>query len=165
MRLTNSMLALVLAACTAPAPQPPANRPDSQSVGEMVLVGVPRVVGSAPMNTQLVLQQDGGRTTEISGPLAAELRQLDGARVQVSGRTVGRTFQASGYQIISIDGRPVEMGIVERAPDGGMQLRRADGRIVRLTGATTQLRIGQKVWVQGPITAAVQVQTYGVVTP
>jgi hypothetical protein len=158
-------LAWVLASvsCTPPSSQRPSSVPDSG--GQTVLVGVPRVVGSAPMNTQLVLQQDGGRTTEISGPLAAELRQLDGARVQVTGRPTGRTLHASGYQVVSVDGRPVETGTVERAPDGGVQIRRADGRIVRLTGATSQLRIGQKVWVQGPTTAAVQVQTYGVITP
>lgn len=160
-----SILALALTACTAPGSQPPASMPDSQSVGEVVLVGVPRLVGSAPMNTQLVLAQDGGRSTSIMGPLAGELQRLDGARVEVSGRMIRGQLQASSYRIRSVDGRPVEMGIVERAPEGGMQLRRSDGRVVRLTGGASQLRVGQKVWVQGPTTAAVQVQTFGVITP
>ena len=152
---------VLLSACTPPNSQRPANVPDSQTV----LIGVPRVVGSAPMNVQLVLQDERGRSTQITGPLAAEIQRLDGARVQVWGQMVGQAFQPSGYQVLSVDGRPVEMGIVERAPDGGVQLRRADGQIVRLAGAASQLRVGQKVWIQGPTTTAVQVQTYGVISP
>ncbi len=163
MQVLWCVVILALVACTPSSQQRPSSSPDTAN--QALLIGVPRVVGSAPMNVRLVLQEDGGRSTEISGPLEGELRRLDGARVQVSGRTVGHTFQASGYQIVSVDGRPVEMGTVERAPDGSVQLRRADGRIVRLTGAASQLRVGQKVWVQGPTTAAVQVQTYGVITP
>lgn len=160
------MIALAtLAACTQPGAQPPASMPDTQTVGETVLVGVPRVVGSAPMNTRLVLSQGGAQQTEIVGPLAGEIRQLDGAQVEVAGRMAGGQLQASGYRIRSIDGRPAEMGMVEAAPGGGVQLRRADGNVVRLSGAASQLRAGQKVWVQGPTVTSVQVQTFGVISP
>ena len=165
MRLMNLMLILAAAACTSPAPQPPASMPDSQAVGGVVLIGVPRVVGSAPVNTRLVLADASGRQTEVVGPLAPEIRQLDGAQIEVSGRMTRGSLEASGYRIRSVDGRPVEMGTVERSPDGGVQLRKADGSVVRLTGAASQLRVGQKVWVQGPTTAAVQVQTFGVINP
>jgi hypothetical protein len=57
----------------------------------------------------------------------------------------------------------VVTGVVEQGPDGQLQLRTDDGRVVRLTGGAAHLRVGQKVWVQGPQT--VQVQTFGVIRP
>lgn len=156
---------IALAACTPPGAQPPASVPDTQTVGETVLIGVPRVVGSAPVNTRLVLSREGGQQTEIVGPLAAEIRQLDGAQLEVSGRLVRQQLQVSGYRIRAVDGRPVEMGVVEAAPGGGLQLRKADGTVVRLAGGAAGLRAGQKVWVQGPTAVTVQVQTFGVIAP
>jgi hypothetical protein len=121
------------------------------------------VVGSAPVNVRVQVRPDAGPPVYVTGPLAAEVRRLGGARVEVRGRRVaGGELEVADYEVVSVEGRPVEQGTVERAPDGGLQLRRKDGGTVRLQGGTQQLRPGQKVWVQGPET--VTVQTYGIIT-
>lgn len=127
------------------------------------LAGRLAVVGSAPVNVRLSLQMADGRSVYVTGPAAAELRTLAGAEVEVEGRMEGGAFEARGYRIRAVDGRPVLSGTVEAAPGGGLQLRLEDGSAVRLGGGADRLRAGQKVWVQGP--TQVQVQTYGVIVP
>ncbi|HEX6369382.1 MAG TPA: hypothetical protein VF006_10645 [Longimicrobium sp.] len=144
-----------LAGCTPPAA--------ARGGGPERLAGRVAVVGSAPMNVQLTLQTADGRSVYLTGPAAAELRALAGAEVEVEGRMQGGAFEARGYHIRSVDGRPVLWGTVEAAPGGGLQLRLEDGSAVRLGAGADRLRAGQKVWVQGP--TQVQVQTYGVIVP
>jgi hypothetical protein len=156
--MTRAVLALgvaALAACTPPAA--------ARGGGPERLAGRVAVVGSAPVNVRLALQTADGRSVYVTGPVAAELRALAGAEVEVEGRMEGGAFQASGYRIRSVDGRPVLEGTVEAAPGGGLQLRLRDGSAVGLGGGADRLRAGQKVWVQGP--TQVQVQTYGVIVP
>jgi hypothetical protein len=160
MRFQIPMLAVLLAAC---APQngeavngtPPRAQEDRA-------VGTVAVVGSAPMNVAVVIR-DGRGDVRVEGPLREEIRTLAGAVVEVRGRMADRALQASGYEIRSVNGRPVETGTVERGASGGLQLRRSDGSTVALSGGGSNLRAGQKVWVQGP--ASVVVQSYGVITP
>lgn len=145
----------VVAGCTPPA---------AARGGEPErLAGRVAVVGSAPVNVRLSLQTADGRSVYLAGPAAAELRALGSAEVEVEGRMQGSTFEATGYRIRSVDGRPVLAGTVEAAPGGGLQLRLEDGSAVRLGGGADRLRAGQKVWVQGP--TQVLVQTYGVIVP
>lgn len=162
--MTRALLPLalaVLAGCPPPAPR--AQEPER-------LAGRVAVVGSAPMNVRLSLRTADGRGVFVEGPAAAELRALGGVEVEVEGRMEGGVFQARGYRVVSVDGRPVLVGVVEAAPGGGLQLRLADGAAVRLAGGADRLRAGQKVWVQGPEQAQgsvrqVQVQTFGVIVP
>lgn len=158
---------LVLAACGAPraAESDGAPRPDTGDA----LVGEIRVVGSAPVNVQVVLQPESGRAVRIAGPLRGEIEQLAGARLAVRGPMgpspdpmVSREVEVTGYDILSVDGRPVTVGTVEGRTAGWTLLRTASGELVHLAGAPESLRIGQKVWVQGP--AARVVQSYGVLT-
>jgi hypothetical protein len=159
LRASAVALLAMMGAC-APQPGP---APASPAAADAV-VGTVRVVGSAPMNTQVVVRGDAGGEVRVDGPLAAEVRRLAGARVSVRGRVAEGRVQAEGYEVVSVDGRPVQMGVVERAPDGGTLLRRADGSVIRLRGpAAADFRPGQKVWVQG--VEAVDVQTFGVVVP
>jgi hypothetical protein len=154
---TLVLMAVVLAGCTRPASVPPA---DGAAQEERV-IGVPASVGSAPMNVRTVVAAEGGGSVYVTGPLAAEIRSLSGARVEVRGRRAAdRTLVASDYDVLSVNNRPVFMGLVERAPDGTLQLRTRGG-IVRLQGAPAAFRPGMKVWVQGP--GSVTVQTYGVI--
>lgn len=158
--------ALVLAVAALAGCTPPA----ANAGGEPErLAGRLAVVGSAPVNVRLSLRIADGRSVYVTGPAAAELRALAGAEVEVEGRMEGGAFQASGYRIRSVDGRPVLAGTVEAAPGGGLQLRLEDGSAVRLGGGADRLRAGQKVWVQGPVQAQgprqVQVQTFGVIVP
>lgn len=149
---------VALAACT-PAPGA-APAPD----GTVVRSGTVRVVGSAPVNVNVVLQEEGG-STYLTGPLAGELRNAAGARVEITGRMEGRYLAATDYRVVSVDGNPVWMGIVERTASGATVLRTANGEAVPLVGAADRLRPGQKVWVQGPTETAIRVQTYGVLRP
>jgi hypothetical protein len=150
---------LVATGCTPP-PNGTANGPGP--AGDRVEGNV-AVVGSAPMNVRVTVQPDDGPGVYVVGSLVQEIRQLGGVRVALSGRRTGGEFQATDYEVISVDGRPAVMGVVERAADGGVQLRLKDGTLVRLGGATANLPVGRKVWVQGPET--VQVQTYGIIEP
>lgn len=154
---TLVLMAAVLAGCTRPASVPPANGAQEERV-----IGIPAAVGSAPMNVRTVVTPEGGESVYVTGPLAGEIRALSGARVEVRGRRAAdRTLEASDYDVVSVNGRPVFMGVVERAADGTMQLRTRDGGIIRMQSAPAAFRPGMKVWVQGH--GSVTVQTYGVV--
>lgn len=126
-----------------------------------VYTGTVRVVGSLPVSTQVVLQPEQGRPWTLTGPLVAELQALAGAELAVRGEVDKGVLQATAYQIRSVDGAPVETGVVERAPGGGLQLRRPDGSVLLLGGGASHLQPGHKVWVQGP--QMLQVQTFGVI--
>lgn len=155
---------LAAGAAAALACTPAAGRPGTAaSAGPERLVGRVAVVGSAPVNVRLSLQTEDGRSLWVEGPAAAELRTLSGARVEVEGRVERGALRAARYRILSVDGQPVVVGTVERAPGGGLQLRLDDGSAVRLAAGADHLRPGQKVWVQG--VTSVQVQTSGVITP
>jgi hypothetical protein len=155
--LTLALAAAVLAsaACTPP----PANGP----AGVDTLRGRTAVVGSAPMNVRVALQAEDGRSIYLTGPLTDELGRLSGAELEIHGRMNGSEMEPTSYRVVSVDGRPALVGVVETAPGGGLQLRLEDGSAVRLGGGAGDLRPGQKVWVQGP--SQVQVQTFGVIAP
>ncbi len=151
------LLPLALAAC-APAME------NTAANGQAELQGTVQVVGSEPVSSYPVLRAEDGTTYTLSGALDPELRRLSGVEIAVHGELQGSNLQATEYEIVSVDGQPVEMGVVERAPAGGLQLRQSDGTVVALSGAASNLRVGQKVWVQGPTTSSVTVQTYGVIS-
>ncbi|HEX8362880.1 MAG TPA: hypothetical protein VF613_22340 [Longimicrobium sp.] len=153
---TLVLLALALAACTRPSSVPPAGAQEER------VVGVPASVGSAPMNVRVLLTPERGEGLYVTGPLAGEIRSLSGARIEVRGRRgANRTLEATGYDVLTVNGRPATMGMVERGPDGGLQLRMRDGKTMRLQSPPSEFRPGMKVWVQGP--GSITVQTYGIV--
>jgi len=165
------LLALLMgAACTPQNGETPNSGPvPDQARGDTVAVrGTVAVVGSAPMNVAVVLRDGNGQGPRVDGPLAEEIGRLSGAQVEVTGTRradpmYGQSIHATGYRISAVDGAAVITGVVERGADGQLQLRGDDGQIHRLSGGTTQLRAGQRVWVQGP--ATVQVQSFGVIRP
>jgi hypothetical protein len=162
MRLLLALLAL--ASCTPARPAPPAEAPNSSAHSrDSTVVGTVRVVGSAPVDVHVVVQDQAGHTTELTGPLVGEVRRLAGAVVAVTGRAEGRRLEVARYEIRSVDGQPVVMGVVEKIQDGYVYLRTPDGKLVYLAGGIQQLRVGQKVWVQGPST--LHVQSFGVIAP
>lgn len=163
---TRILFPLAVLLMTSCAPRPEAqDTPRAVTESEDArLTGTVAVVGSAPISTQVVLRGEDGRSTQIRGPLLDEIRRLSGARVELRGRLSGGALEATGYEIRSVNGAPVEMGIVERNPAGGVQLRKENGEVVQLIGATSQFQLGQKVWVQGPTTQAVRVQSFGVLS-
>jgi hypothetical protein len=161
--VVRSLMVLLLVAgfaCAAPSRDSAANGVDS--AGRERLQGFLRLVGSAPMNVRLVIQ-DGAGSTTLTGALATELRRAVGAEVLVFGRRDGAAFLVDDYRIVAIDGRPVVMGVVEGETGDYVRLRTPEGELVYVVGATGQFRTGQKIWVQGP--RGVVVQTFGTLQP
>lgn len=150
------------AAAPLPAPAEPTVT-ETAAASAVTTRGKVAVVGSAPVNIQVMLQREGEGALRLTGPLAAELRRANGTVIEAHGELVGQQLEVAEYRVVSVDGQPAWMGTVERAPAGGLQLRTSDGSVVTLRGSTTQFQPGQKVWVQGPPT--VEVQAYGVIGP
>lgn len=140
-------------------------------VGVESHTGTIQVVGSPPVNVQVVLQPEAGPAMRVVGELANEIARLVSARVTVRGWVspspdpiVDREIEASGYEIVSVNGAPVIVGEVVSVDGGGnARLRTEDGAEVMVTGAPASFRVGQKVWVQGP--RSVTVQSYGTLRP
>jgi len=160
------LIVSILVGCT---PQNANNgpHPDDGAADSAAVRGTVAVVGSAPVNVSTVVRGADG-DVRIDGSLATEIGRLSGAEVEVFGEhradaMYGSAVTASSYRIVSVGGAPVVMGVVERGADGSMQLRTDDGAVVRLSGPTGGLQIGQKVWVQGQ--SSMEVRSYGVVRP
>jgi hypothetical protein len=74
-----------------------------------------------------------------------------------------REVNATAYDIVGVNGRPVVMGEIVEVTEAWARLRTSSGEEVLLTAPPTGLRVGQKIWAQGTPTLAVQ--TYGVIRP
>jgi len=130
------------------------------------LTGRVLITGTAQMES-VTLQIDGGGAVNLSGVLLPELRRLSGAVVSVRGsRTAAaplERFEATEYEVTSIDGQRPSVGILQEM-DGGFTVSGAE--TVRLAGVPDALRrqVGAKVWVVGRETGSgLQVQSYGVI--
>ncbi len=124
------------------------------------------ITGTAQMES-VTLQIDGGGAVNLSGALLPELRRLSGAMVSVQGSPTAATplegFEATAYEVTSIDGQRPSVGILQER-DGGFTI--AGAETVRLTGVPDAFRpqVGGKVWVVGRQTdAGLQVQSYGII--
>lgn len=166
--LATAAVVLTLGGCMA---QPGEQAGSAPAPGDGNRVeGVVRVVGSQPVGVRVVLDPEEGKQIEIAGPLRDELRALSGARVALTGALgpnpdpmADRRVEVSAYDILSVDGQPVTMGTVEGRSGEWTVLRTDAGEVVYLGGAADQLKVGQKVWVQGP--RSLVVQSYGVLRP
>ena len=130
------------------------------------LTGQVLITGTAQMDF-VTLQIDGGGAVNLSGALLPELRRLAGAMVSVQGSRTAATplegFEATAYEVTSIDGQRPSVGILEER-DGGFTIVGAE--TVRLNAIPDALRsqVGAKVWVVGRETdSGLQVQSYGVI--
>jgi hypothetical protein len=163
------LLGVALLAC-APRTEPADSAAFAMRNGEVELTGVVQIVGSAPINVQVVLRTEEGRSVRLAGPLLDELRRLAGVEIRVVGELatapdplVEREIAVRSYGIVAVNGRPVVFGEIMEVAAGRARLRTTDGREIQLTGIPTDFRVGQKVWVQGP--ESVAVQSYGTVRP
>jgi hypothetical protein len=160
MRTLPLLCLLVAAACGGAR-----NAPVPDSAPQETLVGQVALTGSEPVDVHITLMPDSGGGTYLDGPLSGELRRLGGVRVEVWGERSARGMRVAGYRIVSVDGAPVWLGVVERA-QGGLALRLEDGSLVRLRYPPAALQPGNKAWVQGPSSGGeVSVQTFSIVTP
>lgn len=159
---------VIFAAC-APQ-QAPSDTVAAADIAGAPVTGVVRIVGSAPVNVQVVLQPDAGGSIRLTGPLRDELANLAGARVAVHGESTpspdplaDHELRASGYDILSVDGEPVISGEIIDVNGDRARLRTASGEVFVLNVRASTFRVGQKVWVQGP--QMLTVQSYGVIQP
>ena len=138
----------------------------TDSVDLETLTGRILITGTAQLEF-VTLQIDGGGSVNLGGALSSELRQLSGAMVSVEGSRTGASplegFEATAYEVTSIDGQRPSVGILQER-DGGFTIAAAE--TVRLAGIPDALRgqVGAKVWVVGRQTdSGLQVQSYGVI--
>ena len=164
-----SFFLIGLTAC-APQPEPGDSVPSPADGALEAVSGVVRIVGSAPVNVQVVLQAASGRAFRLTGPLRPELEKLSGIEVTVTGRVspspdpmVDRELEATSYEIGMVNGRGVIVGEIVRVARPEATLRTEDGREIYLQSIPTEFTEGQKVWIQGP--ESVVVQSYGVLRP
>ncbi len=132
--------------------------------------GVVRVVGSAPAPV-VTLTSD---TVQVSlvGPLAAELANLDGARINVSG-PVGKSQMPLGrasraitvrrYKILEVAGGTPVVGVLVADGSGAF---RVDTLLLSSPPPDLTRFVGSKVWVVGKSTdsGALTVQAFGILT-
>jgi hypothetical protein len=105
------------------------------------------VVSGTATDPFTTLQVETGAPLRVTGPLEPELRSLSGAVVLIRGpRTAGMpgSVRADSYVIVEIGGRRPWTGTI--LPDG----RLASGAdTLYLSGGTSDIRPGQRVWVTG----------------
>lgn len=163
-------VATVLAVAACAPQQVPSDTMPNTSSADAAATGIVRIVGSAPVNVQVVLQPEAGGSIRLTGPLRDELSNLAGARVAVHGDMrpspdpmADRELRATGYEILSVDGDPVLSGEIVEVTGNRARLRTATGEEFVLNVPPSTFEVGQKVWVQGPHMVAVQ--SYGIVRP
>lgn len=127
--------------------------------------GTVRQVGNTPFERTVVRSEEASAT--VVGEYGDELTRAAGARVRVwgayrDGDRPERELEATGYEILSVDGAEPRVGTLEHEDGRGYFLVTSGGEEIALTGVPDRLggRVGAKVWAvlgeQG------NVQRYGV---
>lgn len=134
--------------------------------GPDTLAGRIELTGSVP-TVAVTLILGSGEAVELRGPLLAELRSLGGASVRVIGRRTARSprpgFEASAYEVLSIDGQRPNVGVLVRRGEF-VWLEGTDTLRLSVIPPLLATRIGAKAWVVGPrVDGALQVQSFGVI--
>lgn len=152
---------LALTACSTPGAQVesgPGAAPDT-------LEGTVRQVGNTPFQRTVVRGEEESAT--VVGDYGDELARAAGARVRVwgayrDGDGPGPEMEATGYEILSVDGVEPTVGILRHESDRGHYVVTGDGREVELAGVPDRLdeQVGAKIWVVLGETGGVQ--RYGV---
>lgn len=151
--LTASTVASVLAAVALAAACSQKNQPDEGPMAASdSITGTVRQVGNTPFTRIVVEGEDSSLT--ITGDLEEEIGRLVGARVRVvgtedEGQAPGPTLEATGYEILSVDGATPRVGTLRHEAGEGYRLVTGDGEAVPLTGVPDGLgaRVGAKVWI------------------
>ena len=139
-----------VAGCGGNAP-PEGGPPDADAAAPDTLVGTVRQVGSTPFTRTVV---EGERALTVTGPPAAELARLVGARVRVVGAVVrgdapGPSLRVDRYEILSIDGDEPRVGVLRHEPGVGYRLETDEGETRPLRAVPPRLggMLGARVWV------------------
>lgn len=156
----GALALLALVACTRQG-----GVEEGPSAAADTIEGTVRQVGNTPFERTVVKGEEASAT--VVGEYEDELTRAAGAQVRVwgayrDGDRPGRELEATGYEILSVDGAEPEVGTLEHEDGRGYYLATTEGDEIPLTGVPGGLggQVGAKVWVvtgdQG------NVQRYGV---
>lgn len=131
------------------------------------LRGIVSVEGSAPTEVVIVSTADGGRVG-ITGDLRPTIASLAGAEIAVTGTRedgmlpgTSGSFRASTYDVLSVQGLPASMGVLDR--DGDHFVLRGD--VVWILSDVPEAlarRVNRTVWVAGEhADTRIRVQLWG----
>lgn len=147
---TAVALGLVLAACGANRASEAGSAADAAAAD--TLEGTVRQVGSTPF-TRTVVEGDTASAT-VTGPLAAELVRVVGARVRVAGPPAddelpGPAIRVESYDLLSVDGDEPRVGVLRHEAGAGYRLATGGGEAVPLRAVPPGLgaAVDGKVWV------------------
>lgn len=157
---TGALALLALVACTRQG-----GVGDGPAAASDTIEGTVRQVGNTPFERTVVKGEETSAT--VVGEYEDELTRAAGARVRVwgayrDGDRPGRELEATGYEILSVDGAEPEVGTLEHEDGRGYYLVTAGGDEISLAGVPDRLgsRVGAKVWVV--LSDRGSVQRYGV---
>lgn len=133
------------------APPPPAAAEPEEVGREIALTGTVHVVGSAPYEKVMIVPVDARLAgVEATGAWRDEIRAASGARVTVEGPIVGPgQMRVARYTIVSVNGIPALVGVLESRGDGLYLNVEGERRRVKLQPVPEgwRGRAGAKVWV------------------
>lgn len=107
-----------------------------------------------------VVQEPGGRTTTITGPLAREIGRASGADVWVAGTRKGREVEAAAYVVRTVDGQAVADGVLARDGERLVLVTPQGRRPIAKPLQALRGMIGARVWLVGPLDGTIS--SYGV---
>ena len=148
-----SVLAVAVLACARPGAEGGRGSTGASLQLQPVdsLVGVVDEVGADPA-TRLVLTRPGEGQRPVIGDSARPLRSVIGAEVLVRGRSADE-FVVSAFTVRSVNGVPVDDGMVGRASSSGPAGTGGTLELIMRDGARRPLSslfdgvVGQRVWV------------------
>lgn len=113
------------------------------------LVGIVTEVGSDPA-TFLVIAVPGAAQRTLSGDSARALRSVSGAQVWIRGaaQSPSGPFEVHEFVVRSVNGAPVDDGMVQRGGAGLELLTRSGQR--RPLGPDLERALGARVWITRP---------------
>lgn len=114
--------------------------------------GTVRQVGSTPFERTVVEGEEASAT--VVGEYEDELTRAVGVRVRAwgsyrDGDRPERELEATGYEILSVDGAEPEVGTLEHEDGRGYYLATTGGDEITLAGVPSRLggQVGAKIWV------------------
>ncbi len=137
----------------------PAVAATSTAVVSDSLVGIVIEVGSDPTTWLSLTPADGGRARRLTGDSSHALRSVSGAVVWVGGERRDREFLVHAFEVRSVNGEPVDDGIVRLAGTGFEIVMRSGER--RVVPSYLERSVGSRVWISRSIIG--RAPSYGVI--
>lgn len=160
-RALTALMAATLAACGRNHREQPAPAVGSTSTAAVSdsLVGIVTEVGSDPATWLSLTPADGSRARRLTGDSSRALRSVSGAVVWVRGERRDGEFLVQAFEVRSVNGEPVDDGIVRLAGTGFEIVMRSGER--REVSSYLERSVGLRVWISRPIIG--RAPSYGVI--